>query len=100
MVNLIDLKDAWVVLNVKEDLLYHFEKGSVFTGNVPALNNKQMQFKVYYVAPLGDFATWNATKATGSFVVRTFEVRVKPVQQNEGIRPGMSVLVASDQLKK
>lgn len=100
VVNIIDLKDAWVVLNVKEDLLFHFEKESTFTANVPALNNKQIQFKVYYVAPLGDFATWNATKATGSFDVRTFEIRAKPVQQDTGIRPGMSVLVQSDQFKK
>lgn len=100
VVNLIDLKEAWVVLNVKEDMLYHFEKGSTFTGKVPALGDKELQFKVYYIAPLGDFATWNATKATGSFDVRTFEVRATPVTGDAAVRPGMSVLVQANQFKK
>ena len=41
----------------------------------------------------GDYANWRATKATGDFDLRTFEVRAKPVVPVDGLRPGMSGIV-------
>ncbi|MCZ0199287.1 secretion protein HlyD, partial [Escherichia coli] len=33
-----------------------------------------------------------ATRATGDFDLKTFEIRLYPVEPIEGLRPGMSVL--------
>ena len=44
----------------------------------------------------GQFATWRATRATGDFDLRTFEVRAKPITPQHGLRPGMSGIVAWD----
>jgi HlyD family secretion protein len=40
----------------------------------------------------GQYATWRATRATGDFDLRTFEVRAKPIDAVEGLRPGMSAI--------
>ena len=42
---------------------------------------------------IGSYATWKATKATGQYDLKTFEVRAVPTEKVEGLRPGMSVLI-------
>ncbi|MDW5444979.1 HlyD family secretion protein [Polaromonas sp. SM01] len=93
VVSVVDLKDQWVVLNVREDRLQRFAMGAEFDAQLPALDNKAVRFKVFYSAVLPDFATWRATRAGQGFDARTFEIRAKPVAPIEGARPGMSVLV-------
>lgn len=93
VVSVVDLSDQWVVLNVREDHLARFAQGSRFTARLPALDNRQAQFEVYYLGVLPDFATWRATRAGQGFDARTFEVRARPSVPIEGARPGMSVVV-------
>lgn len=93
VVTVVDLKDQWVVLNVREDHLQRFAKNAEFDAVLPALDNKAVRFKVFYSAALPDFATWRATRAGQGFDARTFEVRARPAAPIEGARPGMSALV-------
>lgn len=97
IMNLVVLEDAHTVLNVREDLLPHFSIGSTFKADVPAINKKDMMFKVYYISPLGSFATWRSTKQTGSYDLRTFQLHASPVNREKGLRPGMSVLLNLNQ---
>ena len=48
---------------------------------------------VYYISPKGEYATWRATRQSSGYDIKTFEVRARPVQKVDGLRPGMSVLV-------
>ena len=48
---------------------------------------------VYYMKDMGTYAAWKATKTTGQFDVKTFEVRARPNQLVDGLRPGMSVVL-------
>ncbi|MBS9774070.1 MAG: HlyD family secretion protein [Tenacibaculum sp.] len=93
VMNLIDLTNTWVVFNIREDFLANYKIGQKFNAKVPALNNKEIELEVKHIAVLGDFATWNATKATGDFDRKTFAVKAYPTQKVDGLRPGMSVLV-------
>lgn len=93
IMNLVVLNDAHVVLNVREDLLPQFRMEGTFKADVPAIDQKNIFFKIYYISPLGSFATWRSTKQTGSYDLRTFEIHALPVNPTEGLRPGMSVLV-------
>jgi HlyD family secretion protein len=93
VVTVVDLKDQWVVLNVREDHLQRFAKNAEFDAVLPALGNTAVRFKVFYSAALPDFATWRATRAGQGFDARTFEVHARPAAPIEGARPGMSVLV-------
>ena len=52
-----------------------------------------MLFKVNYISPLGSFATWKSTDKDNGYDMRTFEIHALPAEDEEGLRPGMSVLV-------
>lgn len=98
VVTVIDTQDSWAVLNVREDLLKHFEKGSTFDAYLPALG-KTLEFKVTHIAVMGDFATWRSTDAAQGFDLRTFEVEARPTQISDSaqsevkLRMGMSLVV-------
>lgn len=93
VVTLINLDDIWVTLFVREDLLSDFKMGSTFRAKIPALNNQEFDFQVSYVSPAGEFARWNATKTSGEFDLKSFEIEARPVSKIEGLRPGMSVII-------
>ena len=82
-----------VVLNVREDLMPQFKMGETFVADVPAIDKKNIEFKIYYISPLGSFATWKSTKQVGSYDLRTFEIHARPTQKIKDLRPGMSVLL-------
>ena len=63
---------------------------------MPALDRTDVSLEVYYISPLGSFATWKSTRQAGSYDMRTFEVRMRPVKPVEGLRPGMTVLLELD----
>ncbi|ELA3117184.1 HlyD family secretion protein [Vibrio vulnificus] len=92
VVTVIDTQDAWAVLNVREDLLKHFQKDQAFSAYLPALD-KKIEFKVSHIAVMGDFATWRATDASKGFDLRTFEVEARPVTPAHDLRMGMSLVV-------
>ncbi|GGK57266.1 MULTISPECIES: HlyD family secretion protein [Flavobacteriaceae] len=91
--HLVDLSNSYAIVNVKETALFNFKKGSTFKATIPALKNKEITFEIYYVAALGDYATWNATKSTGDFDIRTFEIKASPISPETELRPGMSLLI-------
>jgi HlyD family secretion protein len=92
VVTVIDTKDAWAVLNVREDLLKSFQKGMRFIAYLPALD-KNIRFEVSHIAVMGDFATWRSTDAAQGFDLRTFEVEARPVELTDDLRMGMSLVV-------
>ena len=89
---LVDLNDLWVTINLREDQFNSLKKGQVLSGAVPALDRKSARFRVDYISPEGEFATWRATRQSRGYDIRSFEVRLRPADKLEGLRPGMSVL--------
>ncbi|MEZ9057822.1 HlyD family secretion protein [Vibrio pelagius] len=92
VVTVIDTQDAWAVLNVREDHLKHFEKGTQFDAYLPALD-KTVTLEVIHIAVMGDFATWRSTDAAQGFDLRTFEIEARPVDNKDTLRMGMSLVV-------
>ncbi|WP_145541107.1 HlyD family secretion protein [Yersinia alsatica] len=92
LLTLIRLPQAYFVFNLREDILADVRKGDKISLRVPALKDKEIMAEVRYIAPLGDYATKRATRATGDFDLKTFEVRLYPAAPVEGLRPGMSAL--------
>ena len=90
--NIADLTDMWVSFSIREDLLSQVKVGNEVKAFVPALDNQEITLKVYYMKDMGTYAAWKATKTTGQYDAKTFEVRARPVQPVEGLRPGMSVI--------
>lgn len=83
IMSLVVMDDAHVVLNIREDLMPQFKMGGTFRADVPAIDGKDIEFRIYYISPLGSFATWKSTKQTGSYDMQTFEIHARPTQQVE-----------------
>ncbi|MCL2888182.1 MAG: efflux RND transporter periplasmic adaptor subunit [Elusimicrobia bacterium] len=92
VVTLLDLNDAWVAFNVREDLLPKIKEGDTVKIKIPALGGTY-KFRIYYISKYGDFAVWSATKIRGEFDMKTFEVRARPAEKIDGLREGMSALL-------
>lgn len=93
IMNIAMLDNLWVTFNVREDLLQGLTMGSEFEASIPALNNKIVKLKVYYLKDVGTYAAWKATKTTGQFDLKTFEVKATPLETIENLRPGMTVIL-------
>lgn len=83
--------DHWAVFNVRETLLKDIKLGSTIKVKIPALD-KTVDMKVFYIQDLGTYANWQATKATGDYDARTFQIKARPSQPIDNFRPGMSVI--------
>ena len=92
VMNVAQISDAWVTFNVREDFLKDFTVGGEIKAYLPALE-KTATFKVTYMKDLGTYAAWKATKVTGQFDLKTFEVKAKPVTPVENLRPGMTAII-------
>ena len=93
IMTIVDIYNPYLVLNVREDLLSHFKMGETISCQIPSLGLKEVPFKINYISPLGSFATWKATKETGGYDLRTFEIQAVPTTNVDDLRPGMSVLI-------
>lgn len=85
------MDDMWGVFNVREDQLRGMKVGSTFKAFVPAFD-KEIDMKVYSMKDEGSYAVWKATKTTGQYDLKTFEVKARPATKIDGLRPGMSLI--------
>ena len=84
--------ETWVTFNVREDLLKKLKVGAEVTAEVPALG-RSIKLRITRIKDLGSYATWKATKPTGQYDRRTFQVKAVPVEKTTDLRAGMSVLL-------
>ena len=91
LISLIDPGDMWVQFDLREDLMRDLKQGSRFSVRVPALGDRSVELEVRVIAAKGEYTGWRATRASGDFDLRTFEVRAYPTALVPGLRPGMSV---------
>lgn len=81
----------WAVFNVRENLLKDIKVGTKLKVYIPALD-KEETMTVFYIKDLGTYANWQATKATGDFDARTFQIKARPDKDIDNFIPGMSVI--------
>ena len=90
LLSLVDLNDIWLRFDLREDLIRTLKVGDRFAVRIPALGDTPISVEVRTIATRGEYAGWRATRATGDFDLRTFEVRAYPVDKVPNLRPGMS----------
>lgn len=89
-----DMNDVWFTFSVREDLLNGMDNGKIISLQIPALGEeKRFEAKVYFVNEMASYATWKATKISGQFDAKTFEVRARPLKKIDGLRCGMSAII-------
>ena len=86
------MNDLWGTFNVREDQLNGMKIGSEIKAFVPAYN-REIRMKVYYIKDQGSYAVWKATKSNGQYDLKTFEVKARPIDKIDGLRPGMSLVL-------
>lgn len=86
------MEDQWATFHIREDQLKGLKVGQEITVRIPALDT-EAKMKVTSMKDKGSFAVWKSTKASGQYDQKTFEVKARPSQAIEGIRPGMSVIL-------
>lgn len=91
IMSILRLDKKYVVFNVREELLKNFKIGEKIKIRIPAVD-KETEAEVYYINDLGSYATWKATKATGEWDSKTFQIKARPVDSIPELRPGMTVL--------
>ena len=92
IMNISVMNDMWGTFNVREDLLKGMKVGDEITAYSPAFD-KNIKLKVFYIKDQGSYAVWKATKSNGQYDLKTFEVKARPVEKLDGLRPGMSLIV-------
>ncbi len=99
IMNIAMMDDLWATFNVREDHLMKLPLGSRFTAEFPALG-ASVVMEVSYMKDRGDYAAWKATKQTGQYDLKTFEVRAVPTAKVDGLRPGMTVIYRIGEVSK
>ncbi len=92
IMSIAEMNDMWGIFNVREDQLNGLKVGDTFTAYSPAFD-KELRMKVYFIKDEGSYAVWKATKTNGQYDLKTFEVRARPLEKFEGLRPGMSLII-------
>lgn len=93
IMNVLKLQDKYITFNVREHYLKDFRMGQDVTVTIPALDNRELKARIYYIRDLGSYATWHATKTTGDWDAKTFEVKMRPAEDLPDLRPGMTVII-------
>ena len=91
IMNLLKADDRWITFNVREELLPELTMGKTISVMVPALGKKDIDVSIYYIRDMGSYATWQATKSTGDWDSRTFQIKARPTEKIPDLRPGMIV---------
>lgn len=99
LITLVDLADMWVQFDLREDLLRDVKVGTKLRVRVPALHDETIALEVRVIGAKGEYTGWRATRATGDFDLRTFEIRAYPTQPIKDLRPGMSVYTDWSELR-
>lgn len=92
IMSLLKADDRYITFNVREELLDKLPMGKEIEVMIPALDKKEIKAKVYYVRDMGSYATWRSTKSTGSWDSKTFQIKARPVEKVDGLRPGMTIV--------
>ena len=93
VMNVALMDKMWVAFNVREDHLSQIKMNAVVDAVVPALGDKAVRLRITNIKDMGTYAAWKATKTTGQYDMKTFQVKATPIEKIEGLRPGMSVLL-------
>lgn len=85
---------VFVTFNVREDYLNNLAVGTEVDAYLPAFD-KSVRVRISRIKNVGSFAVWKATKASGDYDLKMFEVRALPVGNEDlsCLRSGMSVII-------
>ncbi|MBO7306944.1 MAG: efflux RND transporter periplasmic adaptor subunit [Alistipes sp.] len=100
LLSIVEIDKPYAIFNVREEVMPHFWLGRTLRADVPAISTKNIEWEIYYISPLGSYATWRTTHLAKGYDMRTFEVHARPTTHIEGLYPGMSVLLKMEDIER
>ncbi len=91
--SVLDMSDNWFNFSVREDMLNNIKSGDTVRVRIPALGDKKYTCTVNKLQAMASYATWRATKTLGQYDVKSFDVKVVPLDYIDGLRPGMTAIL-------
>ena len=89
----------WFSFTIREDQLGDMAIGA--TLSVLRSDGKRTEARITEIRPLGEFATWQATRAIGDHDLNSFFVRLEPTSDDDDdLEPGMSVWLPAAELRR
>lgn len=98
VMSILDMSDVWFSFSIREDQLQGIKVGDVLEVEIPALGEQTYKAQVTYMRAMASYATWRATKNNGQYDVKSFDIKLVPMDKIENLRPGMTALIKN--LKK
>ncbi len=93
VVSILNMDDTWLFFAVREDRLKDINVGSTVQVRIPALGEQTYSCTVRKVQAMASYATWRATKTNGQYDVKSFDVKVVPIEHIESLKPGMTAIL-------
>lgn len=93
VMSILDMSDVWFSFSVREDQLQGIKVGDILEVSIPALGEHTYKAQVTYLRAMASYATWRATKNNGQYDVKSFDVKLIPIDKIENLRPGMTALI-------
>ena len=93
VMSVLDMGDVWFSFSVREDMLRDLKVGSEADVYIPALGEQTYKARVTQLKAMASYATWRATKMTGQYDVKSFDVKLVPTEPIADLRPGMTVII-------
>lgn len=93
VMSILDMNDVWFTFSVREDRLKGMEVGSEVDVEIPALGEQTYRARITYMKAMASYATWRATKVNGQYDVKSFDLKLVPVEPISGIRAGMTAII-------
>lgn len=93
LASVIDMSDNWFNFSIREDLLKDIKTGQNVDVQIPAIGDKTYVCTIRNVKVMASYATWRATKTLGQYDVKSFDVKVVPLEDIDGLRPGMTAIL-------
>ena len=93
VMSILNMDDSWMFFAVREDLLKDINTGDTLQVRLPALGEEAYPCQVRRVQAMASYATWRATKTNGQYDVKSFDIKIVPVGEIPGLRPGMTVIL-------
>lgn len=100
LLSIVEIDKPYAVFNVREDMMPRFKLGQRIRCDVPAIATSDIEWEIYYIAPLGSYATWHTTHLAAGYDMRTFEVHARPTGLIKGLCPGMSILLTPKNIER
>ncbi|RDU62082.1 HlyD family secretion protein [Helicobacter sp. MIT 14-3879] len=92
VVLVLDINNSYLRFSITEDKLKDFKLNTEFEAFIPSID-KNVKFKVKYISPMGEFATWKAANKKNSYDMKSYEIEADILTKLPDIRVGMSVLI-------